>query len=114
MTIMTMKPLMSLVLALAASATMLGIAAGPAEAATPGSTASVKVPVGQFELSTFDGRKAATARVVAAAERVCAEGGVDTLNVTEVAAFKLCVADAVVDARQQMAAIQTRAQLASR
>lgn len=114
MTTMTTNPIMSLVLAVVASASVLGFAAGPAEAATPGTEVSARVPVGQFELSTFDGRKAATARVVAAAERICAEGGVDGKNVTEVAAFKLCVADAVVDARRQMAAIESRTQLASR
>jgi UrcA family protein len=114
MTSIPQNPIMSLVLAVVASASVLAFAAGPAEAATPGTEVSARVSVGQFELSTFEGRQAATARVVAAAERICAEGGVDSKNITEVAAYKLCVADAVVDARQQMAAIQTRTQLASR
>ena len=60
MTTTTMtNPISSLVLALVASATMLGFAAAPAEAA------SAQVEVSKYELGTPAGRKAAEARVAA-------------------------------------------------
>ena len=109
MTTTTMtNPISSLVLALVASATMLGFAAAPAEAA------SAQVEVSKYELGTPAGRKAAEARVAAVADAVCAKGGVDWRNLGEVSAHKRCVTDAVADARTQISALSTRTQLASR
>ncbi len=52
-------------------------------------------------------------RVVATAQQLCAEGGVDWKNSAATAAYKLCVANAVRDARLQMAVIASRTQLAA-
>lgn len=110
MTGMTFSPFRNMVLAVVASASVLAFAAVPAEAAEV-RTASIEV--GRFELSRVEGRTAVEGRVLAKAGQLCAEGGVDWKNLTERAAFKLCVATALRDARQQMAAIASRTQLAA-
>jgi UrcA family protein len=105
MTTMTFNPFRNVVLAVVASATVLAFAAAPAEAADV-RTASIEV--GRYELTRAEGRSAVEGRVMAKALQLCAEGGVDWKNLTETAAYKLCVANAVRDARVQMAAIASR------
>mgnify|MGYP002652856080 CR=1 FL=1 len=53
-------------------------------------------------------------RVIAKAQQLCAEGGVDLMNRGEAAEYKLCVADAVSSARAQINAIVGQQQLAAR
>lgn len=110
MTTTTFNPFRNMVLALVASASVLGFAAVPAEAAEV-RTASIEV--GRYDLTRAEGRLAVEGRVIAKARQLCAEGGVDWKNLTENAAYKLCVANAVRDARTQMAAINSRTQLAA-
>lgn len=110
MTTTTFSPFRNMVLAILASASVLGFAAVPAEAAEV-RTASIEV--GRYELTRIEGRHAVEGRVLAKAQQLCAEGGVDWKNLTETAGYKLCVATAVRDARTQMAAIASRTQLAA-
>lgn len=110
MTTLTFNPFRNLVLAVVASASVLAFAAVPAEAAEV-RTASIEI--GRYELSRVEGRMAVEGRVMAKAQQLCAEGGVDWKNLTERADYKLCVANAVRDARTQMAAIASRTQLAA-
>ena len=101
----------SLALALAASATMLGFAAVPADAA-PAPTA--RVDVAMYDLSRPAGVVAAEKRVAQTAAQVCSVGGVNLMNRREVASRDACVADAMADARAQLQAIALRSQLAAR
>ncbi len=103
------NPFRNLVLAVVASTTVLGFAAAPAEAAE---VRAASIAVDRLELSRADGRLSVERRVVAAAQQLCGDGGVDWKNINEAAAYKLCVANAVRDARLQMAAIANRSQLA--
>ncbi len=106
-TIMT-NPLSNMVLALAASASMLGFLAAPVRAE------SVKVDVSAFDVHSVEGRKAIDSRVQFAAEKACAVGGVDFRSLTEKAGYEACVDQAVAGARTQVAAMSARTQLASR
>jgi UrcA family protein len=110
MTMVMQNSLKSLVLAVVASATVLGFAAAPAEA---GEVSEARIQVSRAELAGVEGRKAVQARVYAAAKRVCADGGVNWRIPSETAAYNLCVANAVRDARLQIAAIATKTQTAS-
>jgi UrcA family protein len=110
MTTTTFNPFRNVALAVVASATVLGFAAAPAEAAEV-RTASIEVR--RAELAVPAGRLAVEARVLAAAEKLCAEGGVDWRNLSESASYKLCVATAVRDARTQLAAMKAGTQMAA-
>lgn len=110
MTTTTFSPFRNMMLAVVASASILGFAAVPAEA---GEVRSASIEVGRYELSRAEGRAAVEGRVIATAQQLCAEGGVDWKNLTERADYKLCVANAVRDARMQMAAINSRTQMAA-
>jgi UrcA family protein len=110
MTTMTFNPFRNVALAVVASATVLGFAAAPAEAAE---VRTATIEVSRYDLTRAEGRSAVEGRVIGAARQLCAEGGVDWRNLNENAAFKLCVATAVRDARTQMAAITARTQLAA-
>jgi UrcA family protein len=110
MTTTTFSPFRNLALAVVASATVLGFAAAPAEASDV-RTASIEVR--RAELFQAAGREAVESRVLMAAGKLCAEGGVDWKNLTETASYKLCVATAVRDARIQMAAMTAGTQLAA-
>jgi UrcA family protein len=109
MTTTTFSTFRNLMLAMMASATVLGFAAAPAEA---GEIREARIAVGQSELSRAEGRQAVESRVLVAARRICAAGGVDVKNLSEVASYNLCVANAVRDGRLQMAAIASRTQMA--
>jgi UrcA family protein len=111
MTTMTFSPFRNLILAVFASASVLGFAAAPAEA---GEVRTASIDVARYELTRSEGRLAVEGRVIAKAKQLCAEGGVDWKNISETTAFKLCVATSLRDARMQMAAIASRTQLASR
>ena len=100
--------LKSFALALLASATMLSFAAAPAEAA------SETVAFQTAELATKGGRAAVEARVEAAAERVCAVGGVDWRNLTETQGYKACVSTTVANARSEVAQSVASSMVASR
>lgn len=100
--------LKSFALALIASATILGFAAGPAEAA------SEKVAFQPVELASKGGLASVEARVEAAAERVCAVGGVDWRNLTETQDYKACVSMTVARAKSEVARSSTATMVASR
>lgn len=100
--------LKSLALALIASTAFIGFAAGPAEAA------SEKVAFHSVELASKSGRAAVDARVEAAAERVCAVGGVDWRSLTETQDYKACVSTAVAKARSAVAETRAATMVASR
>ncbi len=110
MTTTTFSSIRNLVLAIVASASVLSFAAAPAEASE---VREARIEVGRYELGRVEGRQAVEGRVYAAAQRLCAEGGVDVKNLMETAGYKLCVANAVRDGRMQMAAIASRTQLAA-
>lgn len=111
MTTMTFSPIRNLVLAVVASASVLAFAAAPAEAA---GVREARIEVGRYDLGRADGRMAVEGRVLVAARTLCAQGGVNMRNLREAASYKQCVADAVRDARLQMAAFGSGTQLASR
>lgn len=100
--------LKSFALALVASATILGFVAGPAEAA------SETVAFQTVELASKGGRAAVDARVEAAAERVCAVGGVDWRNLTEAQDYKACVNSSVAKAQGEVAQTRAATMVASR
>ncbi len=100
--------LKSFALALVASATILGFVAGPAEAA------SEKVAFQTVELASSGGRAAVDARVEAAAERVCAAGGVDWRSLVEAQDYKACVTSAVARAKSEVAQTRAATMVASR
>lgn len=108
MTTKTNNPMMSLVLAVAASAAMLSFVATPAEAK------SVPVQVSSHELATPAGRSHVEGRVQSAAKQACAVDSVDWRSAAERRAYDTCVKAAVADAVAQIALISSRAQLASR
>ena len=114
MTTNMMNSVKSLALALVASGVMLGIAAGPAAAGTVAGGREARIEVSKFDLTRAEGRKAVEGRVAAMAGRMCAEGGVNLMNRSEAAEYRLCVADAVASARTQIAAILSQQALASR
>ncbi len=107
---MTSNPFRNVALAILASATVLGFAAAPAEAAE---VRTASIATSSLELSRAEGRKAVEGRVIVAAERLCAKESVDWKNLSESAGYKLCVANAVRDARTQMAEITARTQMAA-
>jgi UrcA family protein len=111
MTTTTFNAIRNLVLAVVASGSVLAFAAAPAEAAE---VREARIEVGRYELTRVEGRTAVEGRVIVVARQLCAEGGVDVKNLMETAGYKLCVANAVRDARLQMAAIASKTQLASR
>ncbi len=92
--------------AIAASAIVLGFAAVPAEAA------DVAVRISAHELAAPAGRAAVESRIDRAAKMVC--GGADRRDLGARADEKACIAKAVADARLQVAALQSRTQMASR
>ncbi len=96
----------SVVLALIASGTMLAMSAGPAYAAS----LEVRAPVSK--LATASGRQAIDARVVRAANRVCATDV--ALPLGDYYAHKACVSSAIAKARTQIALRAGSVQLASR
>lgn len=100
--------LKSFALALVASATILGFAAGPAEAA------SEKVAFQTVELASKGGLASVEARVEAAAERVCAVGGVDYRNLMEAQDYKACVSKTVAEAQGAVAQSRAATMVASR
>lgn len=100
--------LKSFALALVASGLVLGFTAGPAQAATE------KLTFHSAELSTRDGRAAVGARVKAAAERVCAAGGIDWRYLPETQGYKSCVKLSVANAQAKIAALSTSTMLAAR
>jgi len=107
MTTITTSPFFNAALALVASASMLTFAAAPAEAS------SVPVKVYTFELASADGRAAVDARLERAARQACGlDRGRDSL--TTRARAKDCVAEALVDARTQVAEVKGRSQMASK
>lgn len=106
MTTITTSPFFNATLAIVASAAMLTFAVAPAEAS------SVPVTVFPHELATPEGRAVVDARLERAAERACgATLARETLAAQ--AASKACVAEALADARIQVAAVKTRSQMAS-
>ncbi len=109
MTTMTFNPLRNMVLAVVASAVVVGFAAVPAEASE---VRSASIKVGQYDLNRAEGRMAVQVLVLNAARELCAQGGVDQKDLSETASYKLCVATALRDARIQMAEIAGRTQLA--
>lgn len=109
MTTTTFNPFRNVMLAVLASATVLGFAAAPAEASE---VRTATIEVSRYDLTRAEGRAAVEGRVITVAKQICGESGVDR-NPTETAARKLCVANAVRDARVQMAAINARTQLAA-
>lgn len=100
--------LKSFAMALVATAAIIGFSAGPAEAA------SEKVAFQAAELASKGGRAAIDARVEAAAERVCAAGGVDRLSRIETRGYKACVSGSVAKARNDVAETRTATMVASR
>ena len=100
--------LKSFALAMVASAAILGFAAGPAEAA------SETIAFQSTELASKGGRAAVDARVEAAAERVCAVGGVDFRSLIELQNYKDCVSGAVAQAKNDVAQTRTATMVASR
>lgn len=100
------EKLASAVLALIASGTMLAMSAGPARAE------SLEVRAPAAGLATATGRSAIDARVVRAANRVCATD--EALPVSDYYARKACVSTAVAKARAQVAQRSTGMQLATR
>ncbi|MCG2841747.1 UrcA family protein [Sandaracinobacter sp. RS1-74] len=107
-TLPTPMNLTSFALALVASGAMLGLAAGPAEAATETLTFH------SSELATPAGRAQLETRVRYAAERVCGRGGVDWRNLREQADYRACVAQATAKAREDVAALRSETMLAAR
>lgn len=110
MTTTVFSAIRNLVLAAVASGSVLAFAAAPAGATE---IREARIAVGQSELTRAEGWAAVEGRVAVAARRLCAKGGVDAKNLAETAAYKLCVANAVRDARLQMAAIGNRMQMAA-
>ncbi|PZU51133.1 MAG: hypothetical protein DI568_00550 [Sphingomonas sp.] len=106
-----MNSVRGLVLAVVASGVMLGVAAGPAAAAPVKET---RIEVAKYDLTRPEGRKAVEGRVIAAASRLCSEGGVNQMSRAEVTEYKLCIADAVSSARAQINTIVGQQQLAAR
>ena len=96
----------SAVLALIASGTMLALSAGPARA----ESLAVRAPAA--DLATAAGRSEIDARVVRAANRVCATD--EALPVGDYYAHKACASKAVAKARSQVAQRTTGMQLAAR
>lgn len=103
--------LSSLALALAASATMLGFAAVPADAA-PARTALVDVA--KYDLSGPAGLAAAEKRLVRAAAQVCSAGGSNRVTLREASEGDACIAAAMADARAQLQTIAAKTQIAAR
>lgn len=108
MTTQTFSPFRNMVLAVVASAAVLGFAAVPAEASEV-RTASIEV--GQYDLTRSEGRAAVQVLVLNKARELCALGGVDQKDLSETASQKLCVANALRDARIQMIEIAGRTQV---
>lgn len=94
------------VLALVASATALGISAGPAQAE------SVSVHTSNVQLATASGRSSVDARLVKAAERVCRAD--EALPLSDYAARRNCATAALANARARVAQISTGMQVATR
>lgn len=87
--------------AIAASAGMLMLAAGPAEAA------AVKLIVQPAALQTADGRAVVDARIERAAQQVCTIGD-EGRNFASRRERDLCIARSLSDARAKVAALQQR------
>ncbi len=107
MTTITNSPFFSAALAVVASGAMLTFAVAPAEAA------SVPVRVAAYELATAEGRAAVDGRLARAAERAC---GYDqgAKGLTTRAQAKACIAQALDDARVQVAQVKAASQMASK
>lgn len=102
----TLAPtLFSGLFAVAASALILGFAAGPAHAA------SISVPVSTHELATAEGRATVDARIARAAKSVCDTGARD---VRSVQFARVCVAETIEASSAKLAALKSASQLASR
>ncbi len=91
--------------AVAASALILGFAAGPAQAS------SVIVSVSAQELSTPQGRAAIDTRINRAAKQVCDAGSSD-LKAKQIE--RECTAETIEASRAKVAALKTAAQIAAR
>lgn len=100
--------LKSFALALVASGLMLSFTAVPVEAATE------TVAFQSAELASRSGRAAVDARVEAAAERVCAAGGVDWRYPPEAQGYKACVKHSVASAQARIAAAKASTMVAAR
>lgn len=94
-------------LAVIASASMLSFLAAPAKAA------STEVAYASAELASKGGRAAIDARIEAAAERVCAAGGLDRLSLVEMQGYKACVKGTVANASAQLAATRAATMMAA-
>jgi UrcA family protein len=102
------KTLMSAMFAVAASASVLAFAAGPAEAA------SREVRFETQDLATAEGRAAVDRKLRIAARRVCAPNGTPS-PAAEASIFTRCYTAALADARGKLASVEAgRAQLATR
>ena len=100
--------LKSVALALVASGMMLSFTAVPVKAAAE------NIAIQSAELASRGGRAAIDARVEAAAERVCAAGGVDWRYLPEARNQKACVKASVANAQAKIAAVKTATMVAVR
>lgn len=105
MTTQGMKPVSAMLLALVASATMLGFAAAPVQAGI------VVVKVSAGELASVNGRASVDARIERAARKACKS---DSRELTAAPSYGECVDKALADARIRVAQIANKTQLASR
>lgn len=103
----TFSPFRNMVLAVVASVLVVGFAAAPAEASEV-RTASIEV--GRYDLTRSEARAAVQVLVLNKARELCAAGGLNLKDLSETASHKLCVANALRDARVQMAEIAGRTQ----
>ena len=95
-------------LAIVASAISLSFLSVPVKAA------SEPVSFAKVSLASHSGRSAVDHRLEAAAERVCAAGGLDRHSRVEMKDYQACVTGTLAKARADLAAVRTETQMASR